>query len=54
LNTRSDRLGYLGRHEQASAAVEEAVGKVHLEHVFAAIAVNLARLDAWWTGSPPQ
>jgi len=30
------------------------IGKVHLEHNFAAIAVNLARLDAWWTGTPLQ
>jgi hypothetical protein len=26
--------------------------KVHLEHVFAATATNLIRLDAWWTGTP--
>ena len=30
------------------------IGKVHLEHVFAAIVVNLARMDAWWTGTPLQ
>jgi hypothetical protein len=28
--------------------------KVHLEHVFAATAINLIRLDAWWTGTPLQ
>jgi hypothetical protein len=30
------------------------IGKVHLEHIFAAVAVNLARMDAWWTGTPLQ
>jgi transposase len=30
------------------------IGKVHLEHVFAAVAVNLARMDAWWIGTPLQ
>ncbi|MCW2639819.1 MAG: Transposase, partial [Dactylosporangium sp.] len=30
------------------------IGKVHLEHVFAATAINLIRLDAWWTGTPLQ
>jgi hypothetical protein len=30
------------------------IGKVHLEHIFAAIAVNLARVDAWWKGTPLQ
>lgn len=26
--------------------------KTHLEHVFAAVALNLIRLDAWWSGHP--
>jgi hypothetical protein len=30
------------------------IEKVHLEHVFAATAINLIRLDAWWTGTPLQ
>lgn len=30
------------------------IAKVHLEHVFAATAINLIRLDAWWTGTPLQ
>jgi hypothetical protein len=30
------------------------IGKVHLEHVFAATAINLIRLDAWWTDTPLQ
>jgi transposase len=30
------------------------IGKVHLEHLFAATAINLIRLDAWWTGTPLQ
>lgn len=29
-------------------------GKVHLKHVFAATAINLNRLNAWWTGTPLQ
>jgi hypothetical protein len=29
-------------------------GKVDLEHAFAATAINLIRLDAWWTGTPLQ
>jgi hypothetical protein len=30
------------------------IGKVHLEHVFAATAINLIRLNAWWTDTPLQ
>lgn len=30
------------------------ISKVHLEHIFAAVAINLVRLDAWWTGVPVQ
>jgi transposase len=30
------------------------LGKVSLEHAFAATAVNLIRLYAWWTGAPLQ
>lgn len=26
--------------------------KVHLEHVYSAVALNLIRLDAWWNGHP--
>ncbi|GGN56061.1 hypothetical protein GCM10011579_016730 [Streptomyces albiflavescens] len=26
--------------------------KTHIEHVFAAVALNLIRLDAWWSGHP--
>jgi hypothetical protein len=26
--------------------------KVHLQHVYAAVALNLIRLDAWWNGHP--
>jgi transposase len=28
------------------------IAKVHLDHVFSAIALNLLRLDAWWNGHP--
>ncbi|MFI7615859.1 transposase [Nonomuraea terrae] len=28
------------------------LAKVHLEHVFSAVALNLIRLDAWWNGHP--
>jgi hypothetical protein len=27
--------------------------KTHLAHVFTATAINLIRLDAWWTGTQP-
>jgi len=27
--------------------------KTHLAHVFTATAINLIRLDAWWTKTPP-
>jgi Transposase DDE domain len=27
--------------------------KTHLAHIFTATAINLIRLDAWWTGTPP-
>ena len=30
------------------------LGKVTLEHAFAATAINLIRLHAWWTGTPLQ
>jgi hypothetical protein len=30
------------------------LGKVDLEHAFAATAINLIRLDAWWIGTPLQ
>jgi hypothetical protein len=29
------------------------LSKTHLAHVFTVVAVNLLRLDAWWTGTPP-
>ncbi|WP_405088865.1 hypothetical protein [Microbispora sp. NBC_01389] len=28
------------------------IDKVHLEHVFSAVALNLILLDAWWNGHP--
>ncbi|MEV6868065.1 CehA/McbA family metallohydrolase [Streptosporangium subroseum] len=28
--------------------------KVHLEHVYSALALNRIRLDAWWNGHPPD
>ncbi|MFJ2033308.1 transposase [Streptosporangium sp. NPDC087985] len=28
------------------------LAKVHLEHVYSALALNLIRLDAWWNGHP--
>lgn len=28
------------------------IAKVHLEHVFSAVALNLIRLDAWWNNRP--
>jgi hypothetical protein len=28
------------------------INKVHLEHAFSAVALNLIRLDAWWNGHP--
>jgi hypothetical protein len=27
--------------------------KTHLAHIITATAINLIRLDAWWTGTPP-
>ena len=30
------------------------LAKTRLEHALAATAVNLIRLDAWWTGHPPD
>jgi len=30
------------------------IAKTHLQHVFSAIALNLIRLHAWWTGDPLQ
>ena len=28
------------------------LGKTHLEHVYAAVALNLCRLDAYWNDTP--
>jgi hypothetical protein len=28
------------------------LAKTHLAHVLTATAINLIRLDAWWTGTP--
>jgi transposase len=30
------------------------IAKTHLQHAFSAIALNLTRLHAWWTGNPLQ
>jgi hypothetical protein len=52
------RAGIEGTIHQAAAAtgIHQAryvgLGKVDLEHAFAATAINLIRLDAWWTGTP--
>jgi hypothetical protein len=32
--------------------VSSLVCKFHLQHTFSAVALNLIRLDAWWTGHP--
>jgi hypothetical protein len=42
------------RSPAAVAPATTGVDKVHLEHAFAATAVNLIRLDVWWTGIPLQ
>jgi hypothetical protein len=39
-----------GIHQARYAGLD----KVDLEHAFAATAVNLIRLNAWWTGTPMQ
>ncbi|MDT3442525.1 MULTISPECIES: hypothetical protein [unclassified Pseudofrankia] len=36
----------------ASAAPSPGLPKTRLAHVLAATALNLIRLDAWWTGTP--
>jgi transposase len=54
------RAGIEGTIHQATATtgIHQArytgLGKVDLEHAFAATAVNLIRLYAWWTGTPIQ
>jgi hypothetical protein len=54
------RAGIEGTIHQATAATGihharyAGLGKVDLEHAFAAAAVNLIRLYAWWTGTPMQ
>jgi hypothetical protein len=52
------RAGVEGTIRQAVAvtgvrrARYRGLAKVHLEHVFSAVALNLIRLDAWWNGNP--
>jgi hypothetical protein len=52
------RAGVEGTVRQAVAvtgirrARYRGIRKVHLEHVFSAVALNLIRLDAWWNGHP--
>jgi transposase len=52
------RSGVEGTIAQAVAVTEtrraryRGLAKTHLEHVFAAVALNLIRLDAWWHGNP--
>ncbi len=52
------RAGVEGTIHQAVAATGArrtryiGLAKTHLAHVFAAAAVNLIRLDAWWNGKP--
>ncbi len=54
------RAGIEGTIHQATAVtgIRRAryigLDKVTLEHAFAAAAINLIRLDAWWTGTPLQ
>ncbi|WP_207755509.1 transposase [Nonomuraea cypriaca] len=52
------RAGVEGTMRQAVAvtgvrrARYRGLAKVHLEHIFSAVALNLIRLDAWWNGHP--
>ncbi|MGP3914155.1 transposase [Nonomuraea sp. 10N515B] len=52
------RAGVEGTMRQAVAvagvrpARYRGLAKVHLEHVFSSVALNLIRLDAWWNGHP--
>lgn len=52
------RAGVEGSIHQALAvtgirhARYRGLAKIHLQHVFSAIALNLIRLHAWWTGRP--
>ncbi|WWR51422.1 transposase [Streptomyces sp. SCSIO 30461] len=52
------RAGVEGTIRQATAVTGNrrtryrGLGKTHLEHVYSAVALNLIRLDAWWSGQP--
>lgn len=52
------RAGVEGTIRQATAvtglrrARYRGLAKTHLDHVYAAVALNLIRLDAWWNGHP--
>ena len=52
------RAGVEGTVRQAIAvtgirrARYRGLAKVHLEHIYSAVALNLIRLDAWWNGHP--
>lgn len=53
------RAGVEGTIHQATATTGirrsryHGLPKTHPAHVFTATAINLIRLDAWWTGTPP-
>jgi hypothetical protein len=53
------RAGVEGTIHQAVATTDIrrsrylGIAKTHLAHVFTAVAINLTRLDAWWTGTSP-
>jgi transposase len=52
------RAGVEGTIRQAIAVTDtrraryRGLGKIHLEHVYSAVALNLIRLDAWFNGQP--
>jgi hypothetical protein len=57
-NTTTGQLQWLEARHRAHARVGDwircakGLDKIRLEHNAAAAAVNLIRLDAWWTGKP--
>ncbi|GGT64954.1 hypothetical protein GCM10010207_75170 [Streptomyces atratus] len=47
-----DELGELFPDTGMRRARYRGLPKTHLEHAFSAVALNLVRLDAWWSGHP--
>jgi hypothetical protein len=45
-----ERLSYV-RH--ATLVYPKPISRTHLQHILTAVAINIVRVDNWFTGTPP-